>query len=49
MLEDDVVDDWDVEGREDGDESGDNGPEEELVAPDIVHPLGEITLDIFSE
>jgi len=42
MLEDDVVDDRDVESREDSNEASHDGPEQELVAPDIVHPLGEV-------
>lgn len=44
MLEDNVVDDRDVEGWEDGDETSDDGPEKELIAPDIVHPLREVQL-----
>ena len=44
VLEDNVVDDWDVESWEDGDEASNNGPEKELVAPDIVCPLGEVLL-----
>lgn len=38
MLEDVVVDDGDVERREDGDKAGDDGPEEEFVAADVVPP-----------
>lgn len=40
MFEDDVVDDWNVEGWEDGDEAEDDGPEEEFVAADVVDPVG---------
>lgn len=44
VLEDDAVDDGDVERREDGDEAEDNGPEEEFVAADVVHPaLGVVS------
>lgn len=42
MLEDHVVDNRDIEDREDGDEARHDGPEQKLVAPDIVHPLGEV-------
>lgn len=38
VLEDHAVDDGDVESGEDGDEADDDGPEEELVATDVVVP-----------
>ena len=41
VFEDDVVQHRDVEDGEYGDPSGHDGPEEELVAPDIIYPLGE--------
>lgn len=44
VLEDSVADDGDVLDGEEGDEAEHDGPEEELVAPDIVHPLGEVEL-----
>lgn len=44
VLENHMVDDWDVEGWEDSDKTSDDRPEEELVAPDIVCPLGEVLL-----
>lgn len=44
MLQDDIIDDRDVDEREHGNESSNDGPEEELVAPDINNPLGEVTL-----
>lgn len=40
MLEDFVVDDWDVENGEYGDEAGKDTPEEEGVAPDVRDPDG---------
>jgi len=46
VLEHDVVDDRDVQDREDGDEAGDDRPEEELVAPGVVHPLREVPLGL---
>lgn len=39
-----VVDNGDINKREDSDEAGHNGPEEELVPPDVVHPLCEVLL-----
>ena len=39
VLEYDAVDDWDVEGGEDGDEADDDGPEEEFVAAHVVVPV----------
>jgi len=44
MFEHLVVDDWDVKNREDGDETGHDTPEQELVTPNIVEPLGEVLL-----
>jgi hypothetical protein len=44
VLEHGVADDGDVLDGEEGDEAEHDGPEEELVAPDIVHPLGEVEL-----
>lgn len=44
VLEDGVANDGDVLDGEEGDEAEHDGPEEELVAPDIVHPLGEVEL-----
>ena len=41
VFEDDVVDNGDVEGWEDGDEAEDDGPEEEFVAADVVDPSRE--------
>lgn len=38
VFEDNVVDDWNVEGREDCDETEYDGPEEEFVATDVVNP-----------
>lgn len=42
VFEDDRVDDGDVQKRENSDEAGDNGPEEELVAPDVEESLGKV-------
>lgn len=39
MPENIVVDDGDVEDGEQGHEADDDGGEEELVAPDVEHPL----------
>lgn len=44
VLEDGVADDGDVLDREESNDTEDNGPEEELVAPDVVHPLSEVEL-----
>lgn len=44
MFEDVVVDDGNVQGGEDGDETRNDGPEEELVPPDVDHPLGKVAL-----
>lgn len=44
VLEDDVVDHRDVQRWEDSDEAGDDGPEQELVAPDVDHPLRKVLL-----
>lgn len=44
MFEDDLVDDGDIQDREGRDEAGHDGPEEERVTPDIVHPLREVAL-----
>lgn len=44
MLEYLVIDDGNVEHREDGDEAGADGEEEELVAPDIDEPLCKVLL-----
>lgn len=41
MLEDDAIDDGNVKRWEDGDETEQNGPEQELVAADIVEPRGK--------
>ena len=41
-----MVDDWDVKYREDEDEAEDDGGEQELVAPDVEHPLGEIAVGL---
>jgi hypothetical protein len=38
VLEDDVVDDGDIEGEEDGDEAEDDGPKQDFVAADVVDP-----------
>lgn len=46
VSEDVVVDDGDVENWEDGDESSHDGPEQELVAPHVVHPLGEVFIGV---
>lgn len=46
MLEDNRVDDRDVDEGEHGDEASDNSPEEELVAPDVNHPLSEVLLGL---
>ena len=46
MLEDTVVDDRDVQNRESENEASHDTEEEELVAPDIVHPLGEVALGV---
>lgn len=42
MSEDSIVQDGDVECGEDSDETRDDRPEQELVAPDIDGPLREI-------
>lgn len=42
MLEDHAIDDRNVESREDCDKTEDDGPEQKLVAANIVDPIGEI-------
>lgn len=42
MFEDIMVDDRNIQGRKDGNETSDDGPEQEAITPDIVHPLGKI-------
>jgi len=42
VLEHLVVDDRDIESREDSNESSNNSPEEEFVSPDVDSPLSEI-------
>lgn len=44
VLEDDLVETGDVDDGEHGDEASNDGPEEELVAPDVDDPLGEVAL-----
>lgn len=44
VLEDNIVDDGDIEHREGRDETKHDTAKQELVAPDIVHPLREIQL-----
>lgn len=44
MLEDDCIEYGNVQDREESDDAGHDGAKEELVAPDVVHPLGEIEL-----
>lgn len=44
MLENTVVDDRDIENGESKHEAGHDTPEQEPVAPDIEHPLGEVAL-----
>ncbi|KAI6760523.1 hypothetical protein HG530_009383 [Fusarium avenaceum] len=44
VLEDGVADNGDVLDGEEGDDTEHDGPEEELVAPDVVHPLSEVEL-----
>ncbi len=44
MLKDAVVDDGDINDGEGKYEASHNTPEQELVVPNIVHPLGEVTL-----
>ena len=39
-----LVDDGDIKQGEEGDEADHDGPEEELVAPDVVHPLRQVEL-----
>ncbi|CAF3572987.1 unnamed protein product [Fusarium graminearum] len=46
VLKDGVTDDGNVLDREESDNTEDNGPEEELVAPDVVHPLGKVELGL---
>lgn len=46
MLEDNRVDHRDVDEGEHGDEASHNSPEEELVAPDVNHPLSKILLGL---
>lgn len=46
VLEDLVVDDWDVQDRESEDETSHDSEEEELVAPDVMHPLREVALGV---
>ena len=46
MLENTVVDDWDVKDGESEHEASHDSEEEELVSPDVVHPLGESALGI---
>lgn len=44
VLEDNVVETGNVDQREHGDETSNDGPEEERVAPNVVHPLSEVAL-----
>ena len=44
VFENDVVQHGYVENRKNGNPPSHDGPEEELVPPDIIHPLGEVLL-----
>lgn len=46
VLEHTVVDDGDIQNREREDETGHDTPEQEAVAPDVEHPLGEVALRV---
>ena len=41
MLEDNSIQAGNIDDREDSDETRNDGPEEEFIPPDIVHPLRE--------
>lgn len=38
------IDDWDIQDREHAHDAKDNGPEQELISLDIVHPRREVAL-----
>lgn len=44
MLKDGGVNDGNVDDGEHGDEAGNDGPKEKLVAPDVNDPLGKVAL-----
>ena len=44
VLEDNSIQCGNVKNREDGDESSNDSPEQELIPPNIVDPLREISL-----
>lgn len=46
MLEDTVVDDRDIQDGEGKNETSHDAKEEDLVTPDIMHPLGEAALGV---
>jgi len=46
MTEDIVVDNRNVEDGEDEDKANNDGGKEKLVAPDVNHPLGEVTVGL---
>ena len=43
MFEDIVVDDRDIQGRKDGNETRGDSPEQEAITPEIVHPLSKVS------
>lgn len=43
VPEDGVVNDWDIEDREDGNEAEHDGQKQELVPPDVASPLSEVS------
>ena len=46
VFEDNIVQHGNIKDRKHRDPSGHDGPEEELVAPDIIHPLGKVFFGI---
>ena len=46
VSEDIMIDDRDIQGREDGNKASDNSPEQELIAPNIRHPLSKVPLAV---
>jgi hypothetical protein len=46
VSEDIMIDDRDIQDREDGKKTSYDSPEQELVAPNIRHPLGKVPLTV---
>ena len=44
VLEHYMIKRWDIQRWENRDEASDDGPEQELIAPDVISPLREVLL-----